>query len=244
MEGIYEGQPIVPWNPAGDEMQEVPPFSLEELQLQQAVDKGKLGKALGPDGVPHELLVQVAYRESAGPQLLEWYNGILRTSILPYDWSSIVMVMLPKISQPVLAKQLRPISLGSAVRKVFSRMLLNRSLPLIGEAGSKAMRWTRTPGVRLPVHSHKANGARTRVAVWLGVSKIGPLKGLRSRLPRQVVCNDSTTPWMLCTYALLVGAASRNDSQPSNHLGQVKLRREEGDKTGGGRVPLALRSAR
>ena len=47
------------------------------------------------------------------------------------------MVVLPKIGQPVQAKHLRPISLGSAVCKVFSRVLLNRSLPYIGEAGSR-----------------------------------------------------------------------------------------------------------
>ena len=134
--GIYEGEPIGPWNPNDEPMQEVPPFSLEELKL--AVDKGKLGKALGPDGVPHELLVQVACHEVAGPQLLDWYNEILKTSVMPEDWSSRVMVVvLPKIPQPMLTKQLRPISLGSAVCKVFSRMLLNRSLPLIGEAGSR-----------------------------------------------------------------------------------------------------------
>ena len=39
--------------------------------------------------------------------------------------------MLPKIRAPRKAKELRPIAMGSAVSKLFSRLLLNRALPRI-----------------------------------------------------------------------------------------------------------------
>ena len=39
--------------------------------------------------------------------------------------------MLPKIRAPRKAKELRPIAMGSAVSKLFSRMLLSRALPRI-----------------------------------------------------------------------------------------------------------------
>ena len=47
------------------------------------------------------------------------------------------MVILPKISWPKLAKHVRPISMGSSVSKLLSRVLLERSLPLSGESGTR-----------------------------------------------------------------------------------------------------------
>ena len=133
--GIYAGEPIGPWNPGHEPIVEVEEFNLKELQL--AADKGKLGKAVGPDGVPHELLRQMAYHEEVGPVLLAWYNKMLRTGELPKDWSSVIMVVLPKVANPSQAKEVRPISMGSAASKLFSRVLLTRTLPILGEAGSR-----------------------------------------------------------------------------------------------------------
>ena len=65
---IYEGRDLGPWNPSNEVVQKVADFSLSEMQA--AVAKGKLGKAVGPDGIPHELLVQVAQHDVAGPNCL------------------------------------------------------------------------------------------------------------------------------------------------------------------------------
>ena len=52
LEEIYKGRPFSEWKP--DHVDKVQPFSVEELR--QAADKGWQGKAVGPDGVPRELL--------------------------------------------------------------------------------------------------------------------------------------------------------------------------------------------
>ena len=135
LKGIYQGPGTGPWNPEGREVQETAPFLLEDLQ--RAADKGKMGKSLGPDGVPHELIRELALHPEAGPLLLEWYNGILRPGEMPEDWSSVVMIVLPKVAAPRQASEVRPISMGSAACKVFSRMLLEKALPLLGEAGTR-----------------------------------------------------------------------------------------------------------
>ena len=131
LQKIYDGPCIPPWNPQGDQVMEVNPFTMEELL--KATHKGRTGRAVGVDGIPHELLVKVAEHETQGPKLLEWLNEILATGVMPSDWSSVIMIILPKIGQPKEAKQVRPISVGSAVCKVFSRLLLERSQPLLGE---------------------------------------------------------------------------------------------------------------
>ena len=63
--------------------------------------------------------------------LLEWYNRILATGVVPSRWNQPILIMLPKIRAPRTARDLRPIAMGSSVSKLFSRMLLNRSLKLV-----------------------------------------------------------------------------------------------------------------
>ena len=74
--------------------------------------------------------------------LLDWFNRMLSTGVLPSDWAGVVMVNLFKISRPKLAKHVRPIRMGSSVSKLFSRVLLERSLPLLGQSGTRRSDWT------------------------------------------------------------------------------------------------------
>ena len=78
------------------------------------------GKSVGSDGVRNELLQQIAEHEEAGPQLLHWFNSILREGSMPANWSEVVMVILPKIQRSRQAKNVRPICLSSATHKRFS----------------------------------------------------------------------------------------------------------------------------
>ena len=103
-------------------------FSHEELSA--ALRKGKMREAVGADQKSHELLVEIGRDEEGSRLLLEWFNKLLRgEEDFPEDWASTLMIIIPKITQPMKPKDLRPICLGSATSKLFSRMLLGRTPP-------------------------------------------------------------------------------------------------------------------
>ena len=130
---VYAGDPLPRWEPK--HVEGVEPFSMTELH--EACARGGRGKSVGADGIPHKLLVYVAQHHEGGPKLLAWFNRILETGIMPSDWAEVVMIILPKITRPKEAKHVRPISMGSATCKLFSRMLLECSLPIIGEPDAR-----------------------------------------------------------------------------------------------------------
>ncbi|CAE7242656.1 unnamed protein product [Symbiodinium sp. CCMP2592] len=108
---------------------EVRAFSMEELRV--GVQHLKRGKAVGADLTSTELIHRIMEVEGGPQHLLEWYNRILATGIIPQRWNEPILILLPKVRAPKAAKELRPIAMGSAVSKLFSRLLLNRALPLI-----------------------------------------------------------------------------------------------------------------
>eukprot|EP00439_Symbiodinium_sp_Y106_P015486 s535_g2.t1 len=123
---VYSGTEVgeaEPWT--GD----VRAFDVDELRV--AMSQLKRGKAVGADLTSTELLQGLVQVEGGESHLLEWFNRILATQRVPSQWNEPVMVMLPKIRAPKAARDLRPIAMGSAVSKLFSRLLLNRALPLL-----------------------------------------------------------------------------------------------------------------
>ena len=91
---------------------------------------------MGPDTVPHELLA-ICDSDTEGPKLLDWMNSILATGEIPHDWGEVVMIVLAKISRPEVVKHVRPISMGSAVSKLFARLLLKKSMTQLGQPTSR-----------------------------------------------------------------------------------------------------------
>ncbi|CAE7497830.1 unnamed protein product [Symbiodinium sp. CCMP2456] len=126
LQGVYAGNDLPPppvWK--GD----VCAFTLEELRL--GLTQLKRGMAVGADLTSTELLQGLVQVPGGETHLLEWYNRILATQSIPSRWNEPVLVMLPKMTIPKRARDLRPIAMGSAVSKLFSRMLLNRALSKI-----------------------------------------------------------------------------------------------------------------
>ena len=62
-----------------------------------ALTKGNRNKSVGMDGVSHKLLVEICRREEGRKGLLSWFNGILQGDPMPEEWSSVVMILLPKV---------------------------------------------------------------------------------------------------------------------------------------------------
>ena len=104
-------------------------FTMEELK--DGVAHLKRGKAVGSDLTSAELIFGLMEVQGGPGHLLEWYNRILATGLIPACWNEPILVMLPKVKAPRAAKDLRPIAVGSAVCKLFSRLLLNRSIALL-----------------------------------------------------------------------------------------------------------------
>ena len=124
---VYEGEDI-----SGAQSQwqgEVRAFTVEELRL--GVSQLSRGKSVGVDKTSTELILGMMEVPGGEQHLLEWYNRILATQVIPQQWNRPLLVLLPKIRAPKKAKELRPIAMGSSVSKLFSRLLLNRSLPAL-----------------------------------------------------------------------------------------------------------------
>ena len=121
---VYKGEPPQPND--GVYSGEVSAFTEEELD--RALGQLQSGKSVGCDGTSKELLMGLASVEGGKQHLLEFMTRVLTTQDIPVDWNTPLMIMLPKTSQPLTAKDLRPISMGSGACKLFSRLLLNRCL--------------------------------------------------------------------------------------------------------------------
>ena len=108
-------------------------FTEEELDV--ALAKGKKGKAVGTDGTSHELLLAITTVPGGKQALLGFYNEVFRTSQVPDDWNSALMVVIPKEIAPTHPTGLRPLAMGSATAKVYSRLLMQRSTSLLQNIG-------------------------------------------------------------------------------------------------------------
>ena len=115
------------------EGKEITPFTPDEVRL--AVLQGKRGKAVGPDGVPIELLQKIVRDDASCTALTMYFNQILESGEVPKQWDESIAGMLPKISPPKVPKHLRPIALASHIPKAFSRLLLLRLEPLLRPSG-------------------------------------------------------------------------------------------------------------
>ncbi|CAE7218587.1 unnamed protein product [Symbiodinium sp. CCMP2592] len=127
LSAVYQGteaKPIV--EPTG----EARGFSVDEVKL--AVGQMKRGKAVGIDLTSRELFEGLLSVPGGASHLAEFFTQILVSRKVPADWNVSVLILLAKIPQPLGPRDLRPIALGSAASKLFSRLLLNRSLPFLG----------------------------------------------------------------------------------------------------------------
>ena len=110
-----------------------PPFSLQELA--DAITKGKSRKAVGLDLTSYELLSHLMQDDVSSAALLKWLEDIRTGTPIPPEWLQTVITLLPKVPSPKGPSDLRPISLGSAIGKVFGQMLLGRTREVIQPAG-------------------------------------------------------------------------------------------------------------
>ena len=99
--------------------------------------KGKNGKATGPDLIPNEVLKTLVADDISLSAFCDFYNGILKSGSIPPRWDQAVATLIPKLTPPAEAKNLRPITLSSHVAKTFARLLLGRMGDCLQPRGPK-----------------------------------------------------------------------------------------------------------
>ena len=64
-------------------------------------------------------------------KLLNMYNGIISSGVVPLDWHSTVFSMLPKSGNLTDASNWRPIAILPVLYKIFARLLYHRIHPIL-----------------------------------------------------------------------------------------------------------------
>ena len=127
---IYEGEALEPQVVCDVECEA---FTVEEVQ--EAVYKMKGGKSVGLDLTSRELFQGLLQVDGGAAHLAEFFTRVLSRGVAPVDWTKSIMIVLAKTPLPVVPKELRPIVLGSSASKLYSRLVLNRTLKYLGAKG-------------------------------------------------------------------------------------------------------------
>lgn len=108
---------------------ELSPGNLDEpytsFELEKAIEDSKKDTAPGEDGHPYSFFCQSPsiFRIA----LLDLYNDILSSGVLPYQWRSHILIPILKPGKnPEEAASYRPIAKMSCYLKIFQRMIKNR----------------------------------------------------------------------------------------------------------------------
>lgn len=112
------------------EEEEVPIILATEVE--HALNSISKGKAPGPDGITNDTLK--AGGEPLWRRVADLFNDILNTEQIPQQWRESRTVLLHKKGDTEELKNYRPISLLSALYKLFTKVLLNRITPTLDEA--------------------------------------------------------------------------------------------------------------
>ena len=151
-----------------------PPFFSPAL-VRKHIGKLKTKKAPGIDGITNGALRHVDSRIIAA--LTRLYNAILRLGYYPQAWKEGLVVMLPKGGKsPRDPENYRPITLLSAVAKLFERLLLPLLLPHTTpreeQFGFRSGHSTTLQVARVVSHAaNKLNRKESAVAAFLDVSR-------------------------------------------------------------------------
>jgi exonuclease III len=81
-------------------------------------------KAPGPDGMPS--IFYKHFWSTVGDQVTAEVLNVLKGGDIPEGWNDTMVVLIPKTSNPVKLKDLRPISLCNVLYKVISKVISNR----------------------------------------------------------------------------------------------------------------------
>ena len=90
--------------------------------VNNALSKIKIRKAPDPDRVSGKVLKECHLQ--LAPTLKEKFQHSINNHYLPLPWKTSELVPVPKISLPLVKKDLRPVALTSLIMKTFERIVL------------------------------------------------------------------------------------------------------------------------
>ena len=116
---------------------ELPPDTEQSLQITQTT-YGEVNKIIqelhsdcssGHDQIPVKLIKPV--RDFVTSPLVHLMNTCITTSIFPELWKLARVCPIPKVPNPLVAKDFRPVSILPILSKIFERVILNRILTFV-----------------------------------------------------------------------------------------------------------------
>lgn len=105
------------------------PFTYEEVK--KALFQIGDFKAPGPDGM-HAVFYK-RFWDLLGDDLVQEVLQAVNSAQIPEGWNDTTIVLIPKVNNPTLVSQFRPISLCNVVYKIISKMLSNRLRIILSE---------------------------------------------------------------------------------------------------------------
>ena len=101
---------------------DIPTILLTEVE--HAIDMLRKEKALGPDGISNDVIKGT--KSVLAPVFTDLFNYIIRTEIIPQQWTKSNIVLLYKKGDQFNIGNYRPISLVSNIYKLFAKIILKR----------------------------------------------------------------------------------------------------------------------
>jgi hypothetical protein len=111
----------------------VQPFSVEEIK--EALWECSGDRAPGPDGLNFSLIRRCW--EELETDFIELFNGFFETETINAGCLNAFITLIPKVRDPVLISDFRPITLIGVINKTLSKVLGNRLKKVIGSIVSE-----------------------------------------------------------------------------------------------------------
>ena len=110
-----------------DKIMTIPLFS--SIEFDKALKRMKKRRSPDMTGIVVELIQHAG--DACHEKLLNMYNGIISTGLIPPDWHSTAFSMLPKSGNLEDASNWRPIAILPVLYKIFARLLYHRIHPIL-----------------------------------------------------------------------------------------------------------------